>query len=141
MRATPFLILKRASRYIEKPGDQTNILLRLLTRILTRSSYQCFEQPLTKKALPGKLFPSLALFLEDSQISHLKETRNIIWISNGYTVGFQVQSYWNEFCSYIPLEVIQTVDMKRTMFLILIRIKMYFLIRLTCSHRYLLVRL
>jgi hypothetical protein len=63
------------------------------------------EQPLTKKALPRKLFPSLALFFEDSQISHLQETRNIIWISNGLTVGSQAQSYWNEFATY-HLEVI-----------------------------------
>ena len=72
-----------------QPEDQTNTLLRLPDpEFWPRSSTNVSEQPLTKKALPGKLFPSLALFLEDSQISHLQETRNIIWIPNGYTVAF-----------------------------------------------------
>ena len=83
----------------KKPWRQTDILLPF-PEFWPRSSTNVSKQPLTKKALPGKLFLSLALFLKDSQISHLQETRNIIWIPNGYTVRFEGNLTGTNFASY-----------------------------------------
>ena len=97
-------------------------------KIASRSKYllisftNVFEQPLTKKALPGKIFPSLALVRKNSQIIHPQETQNIVRIPNGYIVGFYVQSYWNESCILLSPNS-SNRRYERTTFFIIVGIK------------------